>query len=167
MTHDDNVTDVLELDEPKRHRRLIFSLKALFVVVTVCAIMAKFFAHFGVGGVIVLFLLWIPCTLFPSVFCFPLLIWGSRRANWQRYELLAFVIPYLIWAVCIPTVSIDRGTWHPAEYFLISMTISLAMLVRIAVGYRKNQWLYSGAMIVGICIVAVSLPPHLDWIRVD
>ena len=164
MIHDDNVTYVLELDEPDRHRRHL-SLKSLFVAVTVCAVIVKFFAHFGVGGVIAFFLLWIPCTLFSSVFCFPLLVWGSQRANWQRYELTAFVLPYLLWALCIPIATIGRSMWHPAEYFVISMTIPMAMLVRIAVGYLKNQWLYSGAMIFGICIVAIGLPPHLEWIR--
>jgi hypothetical protein len=140
--------------EPNPQRRFIFHLRTLFVLILVAAIVAKCATSVTIGEYLGL---WCLHAIIAAVLSSPVLYFGRHRAKWQAYELLALVLPFLVWAVCITAYSQGKSIANLGECFLISIAIPIAALLRVAMGHRKKQWANSAAIILGLCIVAISI----------
>jgi hypothetical protein len=138
-------------------RRLIFSLRTLFVVTVIAALLAKGAIYYGPADALDLVILWGVHAILPLVVSSPLLYLGRHRAKWQAYDLLALVLPFLVWLFCMAAFGANKSLSNLGECFLISIAIPFAAATRIALGYRQRQWIYSAFIIFALCLVAVAI----------
>ena len=138
-------------------RRLIFSLRTLFVVTVIAALLAKGAIYHGPADALDLVLLWGVHAIVTLVLCSPLLYFGRHRAKWQPYDLLALALPFLVWLFCMEACIMSKSLANFGECFLISIAIPFAAATRIALGYRQRQWIYSALIIFALCLVAIAI----------
>lgn len=100
--------------------------------------------------------LWLRHVIIAAVPCLLIVIAGRKRARWQRWEIAAFVLPFVVWAVLTITNSTGKTIANAGEAFLISVAIIIAALIRVAVGYKEHQAFYPKALLLLLCCVAVA-----------
>jgi rRNA maturation protein Nop10 len=86
----------------------------------------------------------------------PLLYFGRRRADWQPWELVGFIVPFCIWLDWMILDGSGKSLANLGEFIVISLATPLAVLVRVVAGARRRQWLWSSVLILLLCFVAAG-----------
>lgn len=101
-------------------------------------------------------LLWLYHTLIAGVLAAPIVFFGRKRAHWQAYELLAFVLPFSFWAMFMFFGSQSKSMANFGEFFFVAISIPFAALGRVVQGSDKKQLEYSWLWILFLCVVAIA-----------
>jgi hypothetical protein len=86
--------------------------------------------------------LWTAHVFVALCFTLPIMAHGKGRVRWHRWELLAFVLPFTIWACLLFTNSHDKTLGDLGECVLLGPAIGLAALIRVLIGPREPQDLW-------------------------
>jgi hypothetical protein len=109
--------------------------------------------------------LWITHAAIGLVLASPILFFGSKRARWEWWELLAVVIPFALWmGLMFSDLSTGKSLTNLGEFIYISFAIPVAALIRVWVGGTSHQRTYAAALIgllCGVAAVAFFLTPPL------
>jgi hypothetical protein len=86
-----------------------------------------------------------------------------KRAQFERWEASAFIVPYLLWAICFLLCSFREAGWGKSlanvavEPFFISAAIIAAAVLRAIVGCRPWTRLFSQSLICALCALALCI----------
>jgi hypothetical protein len=109
--------------------------------------------------------IWLVHVVIAAVPSAPIVYFGRRRVHWQLWELLIFVLPFLVWtALMLSDLSLGKSMSNLSEPFLFALGIPIAALVRVFVGSRVSERLCAACLIALMCVVAVVVffsVPHL------
>jgi hypothetical protein len=112
-------------------------------------------------------ILWPIHAAIAAILAGPIVLLGRKRVHWQRWELLALVAPYGIWAaLMISRLSDDRANFGKlTEAFYLAPAVAIAALLRIGIGARVREQLVAISLIAVLCGAAVAMfflvPPLL------
>ncbi len=127
-------------------------------VVTVAAIAAAIgtlaLRNEEVGGFLLIWLVHVALAIVPTAL---IAYFGRKLANWQLYDLGAFVLPYAVWVACMAVDSSGKSLGNLVEAFYLSAAIPIAAIGRIAVATVWTAWICSLAFVLALCIVAVAI----------
>lgn len=108
---------------------------------------------------------WLVQTVIALMLSGPILYFGRKRAHIHPWELLALVLPFLIWAALILSpLALGRKTLgNIMEPLYFGLAIPLAAFIRVLIGRHIPEWLCALFLQVALCGVAVwvffSVPP--------
>jgi hypothetical protein len=136
--------------------RIRFSLWTLFVWMTVAAVILAFAIYCGeaIGGI---FVLWMMHVAVALILTMPLIYLGRKRANWQTYDLLAFVLPFLVWGFCMVIDGKGKTLSNGIESIFLSAAVPFGAIVRIAIGRHRHRLFYSLLITFGLCLVGIVI----------
>jgi hypothetical protein len=113
----------------------------------VAAMLGIWFLHLAVAGVL----------------SAPVIHFGRHRVHWGICDLLALVLPFLLWAHLMLLSGAGKTLANLAEYVVIAIAIAVALLVRVVIGHHKHEKLWAGCLLLGLCGVAMAtyflMPP--------
>lgn len=99
---------------------------------------------------------WLLHSILAAVLASPLLYFGRHRVTWQPFELLAFVIPFIVWAVLFYAYNKGKSLANIGEWVLISLGIVIAVAIRVAVGHQYDQRAWPACLLFSLIILAVA-----------
>ena len=98
--------------------------------------------------------LWFFHVAFAAAVSIPIAAF-TPRAAWKRWELLAFVVPYSLWAVA--TALHNRGNALYA-FSALTLAIPVAALVRVRLStFPEAQRLVAAFVFSALCLFALGL----------
>jgi hypothetical protein len=101
--------------------------------------------------------LWAVHAVIGLVLASPILFFGRKRAQWEWWELLAFVIPYSLWSGLMSSdLAVGKSLANLGECGYISFAVPVVAFIRLWVGGRSHQRLYAAALIGVLCGVATG-----------
>jgi hypothetical protein len=103
------------------------------------------------------FALWVLHVLAALFLALPIIAYGKGRVRWDRWELLAFVLPFAIWACLITTNSRPKSLANLSEVILLAPAIAITALVRVLIGSREPQALWPRLMLGLLCVAALGV----------
>lgn len=104
--------------------------------------------------------LWLWLFYAGSVFCLPFttVAYVERyRVPWQSWDLLVFVLPFLIWAIAMKYDGAGKSLANLVEPLIFGIVNSLVVSLRLVMGDRKEQWFWSTDMLLLSCGVAMAI----------
>ncbi|MBM4069392.1 MAG: hypothetical protein FJ271_10655 [Planctomycetes bacterium] len=100
---------------------------------------------------------WLLHAMLALTLSIPIAAWS--RFRWHRWEILALIVPYGVWAL---TLALDT---NPAGWVLLSVAIAVATLIRVVVGNRHPGSACPKILMGSLCVIAFLLiwimPPML------
>jgi hypothetical protein len=104
-----------------------------------------------------LFLIWFAHAAIGIFLAGPILLLGRKRVGWARWQFLAMVIPFCVWAaLMLSPLSTDRKSLgNIGEPVYISFAMPVLALLRITLGKRFSERVYAISFISVLCVVAV------------
>jgi hypothetical protein len=102
---------------------------------------------------------WILQTIVAAVPTAPVVFFARRRVHWNAWELLAFVLPFLVWTLLMfSDLSTGRKSLsNLIEPAILGIAICIAAIVRASSGSRFPESRLAWALIVGLCIIAAGI----------
>ena len=86
----------------------------------------------------------------------PTVFFSRRRVAWQSWELLVFLLPFVIWIALESFGGRSKSISNIGELLGISLAIPIAALVRVALAKRVPQTLLAIVLFAAVCAVAVA-----------
>jgi hypothetical protein len=80
---------------------------------------------------------------------------SRKRVHWQRWELLALILPYSIFTVLMLSNVESKNPLNMFDATSISVAVAIAALVRVAVGTRIGERSCAILLMCLLCVVAV------------
>lgn len=87
----------------------------------------------------------------------PFIFLARKRVDWHAWELLAFVLPFSLWAVLVYVNDAGKSLSNLVEPFVFVPAIPMAVLARAIVGRRYDQTRLAAFLIVLLCLVAAGV----------
>ncbi len=88
----------------------------------------------------------------------PIVFLSYRRVAWQKWELLAFVLPFGIWSVLMFSgLSTGKSMSNLLEPFCLPPAIAVAALVRAILGNQVSERICAVVLITALCLIAVAV----------
>jgi len=89
----------------------------------------------------------------------PIALLGRKRVHWRKWELLAFVLPFVVWMLLMASdLACSRKTaWNYPEGLCFAPAIPLAAIVRVAVGSRRGGQWWAAGLLIALCGVAAAV----------
>lgn len=105
-----------------------------------------------------LFGIWFMHALIGSGLSAPILLLGRKRISWTNWELLAFVIPFLLWtALMVSPLSQGRKSLaNLGEPIYISFAMPVMALIQVAFGRTLSDRLWAFTSIVTLSVIAAA-----------
>ena len=102
--------------------------------------------------------LWLGHIIIAAWAVAPMAIIGRRRAAWELWEALVFVVPFWSWAfLMLSPAATGKSLANLGEATYISAAIVIATAVRLFWGQRPHKRLLSGLLLAGVVGVAVGV----------
>ncbi len=104
-------------------------------------------------------IVWLAHALIALALALPIARSGRTRVRWKPWELLAVVIPFLVW-IAFMTSALGNGRKSLSnliESVFLSFMVPLAALVRIRMGSRVSENAIAGILIAGLCVLAAGV----------
>lgn len=142
---------------PRRQRRRRLALQMLLPPIVLLALTGSAFA-FGPDDNEFLLIAWL-CSVAAAVsyvLSLPLLYLGRKRARWHLWESMGFILPFVIWGAWMMLDGSGKSLANLGECFIISLAPPVAVAIRVMLGHRNRQWLYSSFLIALLCGVAIA-----------
>jgi len=101
--------------------------------------------------------LWLAHIVIAAWAVVPMAVIGRRRAAWESWEALDFVVPFWTWALLMlsPAAS-GKSLANLGEAGYISAAIIVATAVRLFWGQRPHKRLLSALLLAAVVGVAVG-----------
>jgi len=111
------------------------------------------------ASVTIIFFAWLLQTIVAAVPTAPVVFFSRRRVHWNVWELLAFVLPFLVWAILmLSDLSTGRKSLsNLVEPALLGIAIGIAAFVRASLGLRLTERGFAWALLGGLCIIAAGI----------
>jgi hypothetical protein len=109
--------------------------------------------------------IWFVHAVIATVLSLPVIILGSRRVHWNRWDLSAFVLPFAVWLLLMANDGQGKTLANLGEPFFFSFALPVAALVRVAIGTRVREVRCSISLLLLLCLVAIGVffwTPALD-----
>ena len=87
----------------------------------------------------------------------PVILWGRKRVHWYFWELLAFVVPYLIWWGLFFMDLKMKSLANLAEPIFISLFLPVAAIVRVRIGGSTKERSVALRLQVTLCVIAIAV----------
>src|SRR5262249_36200902 len=115
--------------------------------------------HLHMETTALIFQIWLVHAVAGAALSVPILFVGRKRIGWARWESLALVIPFCIWALLMfsPFASGREGLANLGEPIYISFAMPVLALIRVTVGTRMTEKAYAVSFIGTLCGVAVAV----------
>jgi hypothetical protein len=106
-----------------------------------------------------LFAIWFVHAVVGSALAFPILYLGRKRVGWARWELLALIIPFLVWLLLMlsPLSTGRKSLSNLVEPIYISFAMPFLALLRVCLGRRVTETVYAACFISALCMVAAAV----------
>jgi hypothetical protein len=82
---------------------------------------------------------------------------GRKRIHWGLLDLLAFLLPFAVWAALMFASSSGKSLANLAEPFYFSFAIPVAALVRVMVGTHVDERTRSICLVALLCLTAAAV----------
>jgi len=104
-----------------------------------------------------IFMIWLMHAFIAGILSAPVIFFGRQRAHWKLWELLAFVLPFLVWTLlmCSQLSAGKKSLANLGEPIFFDLAIPVAALVRVGIGRRLNENVCAGILIGLVCAIAV------------
>jgi hypothetical protein len=104
-----------------------------------------------------LLIIWGIPTGIAALLSLPVILLGRHRVSWRLWELLALVLPFCVWISSGLVLSHwkTKGWGNMIEPCFFSIGIPVAAIVRVVVGRKFNETVFSIILIGFLCLVAV------------
>lgn len=106
---------------------------------------------------LVMFRLWLLFAVIALVPSAPIVFLSRRRVHWHSWELLAFVIPFIVWMLLLFSELESKSLSNLGEPVYISLAVVLAALIRAIVGARVSERAFANSLLGGLCAVAALI----------
>jgi hypothetical protein len=106
-----------------------------------------------------LLLIWSIHTGIAAVLSAPVIYFGRKRVHWRSWELLTFVLPFLIWT-CLMFSDLatgEKSLSNLGEPFVFALAIPIAALLRVVFAKSVSEPLCSGILILLVCLAAITV----------
>ena len=102
---------------------------------------------------------WILQTVVAAAPTVPVVFFARRRVHWGAWELLAFVLPFLAWALLMfSDLSTGRKSLsNLIEPAILGIAIGVAAIVRAISGSRFTESRFAWVLILGLCVIAAGI----------
>ena len=102
---------------------------------------------------------WLIQASIALVLSAPVIYFSRKRIHWRRSELAVLIIPFLVWLVLGGVIGFLPKSLANAfiEPVIISITVPMVALIRVAVGTRISEKMCSASLIGVVTVVAVSV----------
>lgn len=103
--------------------------------------------------------IWFIHAVVAAVLTAPIVFLSYRRVAWQKWELLAFVLPFGTWTALMFS-ELSTGTKSMSnllEPFCLPPAIAVAALVRAILGNRVSERICAVVLITALCLLAVAV----------
>jgi hypothetical protein len=106
-----------------------------------------------------LFKIWMLQAAIGAALYAPILFLGRKRVGWSVWELLALVVPFCVWMILMlsPLAAGRKSLANLGEPIYISLAMPLLALVRVTVGTKISERVYTASFIAVLCFVAVAV----------
>lgn len=101
--------------------------------------------------------LWLMHAVVAMSLAAPIVFVGRRRAQWQPWELLAFVLPFSIWMGLMFSDLESKSMSNMSESVILASTLPIAAFIRIWFGGMRNQRFCACVLIAILCGAAVGV----------
>ena len=103
-----------------------------------------------------IFLIWTMQAVVGAALAAPILYLGRKRAGWSSWQLLALVLPFLVWLLLSlsPLAAGRKSLANIGEPVLIGFAMPLAALVRVGLGKSIPDRVCAVGLITLLCVVA-------------
>ncbi len=99
-------------------------------------------------------ILWLIHAGITAVLLAPIVYLGRKRVHWRRCELLVFVIPFGVWLALCSTGIVNKSEANSFEPVILSLAVSIAALIRLAIGTRISENVCIASLIAAVSAVA-------------
>ena len=105
-----------------------------------------------------MFELWLAHMLMAAWIVGPMVALGRRRANWEYWEAVVFVVPFWTWGVLMfsPMAS-GKSLSNLGEPGNISLAVALAAAFRLWWGRREPKRLVAAVLVAAVVVVAAGV----------
>ena len=106
-----------------------------------------------------LFVLWAGHIIIAAWAVVPMAVLGRRRAAWEYWEALVFLVPFGAWALlsASPMAVGTKSISNLGEPGTISLAIILGTAIRLAWGQRPYRRVLAAVLIAAITGVAMGV----------
>ena len=67
------------------------------------------------------------------------------------------MFPYWLWAILIFSGIKDKSMANLGEAWILCLLIALAALIRVVIGSKEQQYLYSKLILLLLCVASVAV----------
>jgi hypothetical protein len=112
----------------------------------------------GIAYMIALLVIWGMHAVFSGVLSAPIVFLGRWRVHWQIWELLVFVIPFVVWCILMfSDLSTGRKSLsNLVEPFYFALAIPVVALVRVAIGTHLSEQACAAGLIALVCVISAA-----------
>lgn len=101
--------------------------------------------------------IWLGHIAIAVFLCIPIIFLGRKRAHWQRWEVVAFALPFWTWGILMLIGGDGKTLANLQEAVVITFAIPMAASIRVAIGGRKSLLRYSVLILLFLCAVSAGL----------
>ena len=103
--------------------------------------------------------IWLVQAAIGGALSAPILFFGRKRVGVALWELLALVVPYLVWMILMlsPLATGRKSLANLGEPIYISFAMPVLALVRVAIGTKINERVCAASLITFLSIVAAAI----------
>src|SRR4051812_36328545 len=101
--------------------------------------------------------IWFVYAGIASVLSAPIVFFGRKRVHWHLWELLALIIPYLIWLALVFSALKSKSLANLGEPIYISFAVPILALLRVGVGGSIGERVSAASLLAFLCLVAVGV----------
>ncbi len=112
----------------------------------------------GVEEYQALFMIWAMHAGIAAVLSAPIVLLGRGRVDWEVWELLILVLPFIVWFMLMfSDLAIGKSLANLGEPFFFALAVPVAALARVAVGSRIDERICAVVLIALMCLVAAGV----------
>lgn len=106
-----------------------------------------------------LLMLWIwVLHLIPAIILSaPIVYFGRKRVHWNTVDLMVFLFQFSLWFVLFSMESTGKSLSNFIEPVLFSPAIPIATAIRVFMGPRGNEKVWTTVLLASVCLVAVGV----------
>jgi hypothetical protein len=104
-------------------------------------------------------LIWLAQAVIGAALSAPILFFGRKRIGWANWQLLALIIPFVVWMILMlsPFATGRKSLANLGEPVYISFAMPVLALLRVAIGTKITERVYAVAFISALCVVAAAV----------
>ncbi len=144
------------MDEPRKIGKPVRSASLLDAMILVAAAAAVLTVSRGPEWMAMLWI-WGVHSVIGAVLSSPVVFLGRKRVHWGRLELLAFLLPFAVWAALMNESSTGKSLGNLGEPFLFAVAIPVAAMVRVIVGAHVEEKVMSIILVASLCLCAAGV----------